>query len=138
GMSLRDLHTPLYLAVGDPGLSRAAHPGEQVDVPLYASFLSGSRAIGDSLVIRADLTGWNSFGEQRRYPTVVRRIAYRPWMSAPLAPLTITMPNEPAVAVLAVRLEDASGTVLHRNFTTFVVEGNTPPTGTLTDGRRVR
>ena len=47
-------------------------------------------------------------------------------MSAPLAPLRVTMPDEPSVVVVAVRLEDASGTVLHRNFTTFVVEGEPP------------
>ena len=50
GMTLRDLHSPLYVAVGDPELSRPAQPGELVDVPLYASFLSGSSAFGDSLV----------------------------------------------------------------------------------------
>jgi hypothetical protein len=49
------------------------------------------------------------------------------------------MPNEDAVAILAVRLEDASGTVLHRNFTVFVVRGDeTPGVVTLTDGRRAR
>src|SRR5205085_1027752 len=53
-------------------------------------------------------------------------------------PLPLTMPSQPAVAVLAVRLEDASGTVLHRNFTTFVVAGDTPAAATLSDGRRVR
>ena len=29
GMTLRDLHAPLYVAVGDPELSRAARPGER-------------------------------------------------------------------------------------------------------------
>ena len=48
------------------------------------------------------------------------------------------MPNEPAVVVLAVRLEDAAGTVLQRNFTTFVVEGEAPAERTLADGTRVR
>jgi hypothetical protein len=138
GMTLRDLHTPLYVAVGDPELSKSVRPGEAVSVPLYASFISGSTAYGDSLTINAELTAWTSLGEERRSAPVVRRIAYRPWMSQPLAPITVTMPNEPAVAVLAVRLEDASGTVLHRNFTTFVVQGETPTSATLADGRRVR
>jgi hypothetical protein len=138
GMSLRDLHSPFYLAVGDPELSRTARPGEHVDVPLYASFLSGNAAFGDSLTIRAELSAWNSLGERRRYDTVVRRIPYRPWMSRALPPLPVTMPNEPAVAILAVRLEDASGTVLQRNFTTFIVEGEAPATATLADGKRVR
>src|SRR5439155_22581278 len=55
-----------------------------------------------------------------------------------LGRLPVTMPNKPAVAVLAVRLEDGAGTVLHRNFTTFVVAGNAPTVATLADGRRVR
>jgi hypothetical protein len=138
GMSLRDLHSPMYLAVGDSSLSRASKPGEHVDVPLYASFLTGSSAYGDSLTLRAELTGWNALGEQRRYATIIRRVAYRPWMSTSLDPLPVVMPNEPAVLVLAVRLEDASGTVLNRNFTTFVVEGEPPTSATLEDGRRVR
>ena len=47
-MTLRDLHSPLYVAVGMPAdLSRAVKPGETVEVPLWASFLSGSTAYGD-------------------------------------------------------------------------------------------
>jgi len=48
------------------------------------------------------------------------------------------MPNERAVAVLAVRLEDAAGGVLQRNFTTFIVDADPPTAGTLADGRSVR
>src|SRR6266699_7343465 len=119
-MSLRDLHAPLYIAVGggDPE-SRAVPPGEHVDVPLYASFLS-SRAYGDSLTLRAELYGWNTLGERRSYAAFVMRVPYHPWMSQPLAPLAVTMPNEPAALVLATRLEDTQGAVLQRNFTTFI------------------
>ena len=138
GMTLRDLHAPLYLAVGDVALSSSARPGERRDVPLYASFLTGSTALGDSLTLRAELRGWNALGEERSYGTYARRLPYRPWMSQPLPPLAVRMPNEPAVLVLGVRLEDAAGTVLQRNFTTFVVEGELPAMATLTDGRRVR
>ncbi len=51
---------------------------------------------------------------------------YRPWMSQPLAPLAITLPNEPATVVLATRLVAANDSVLQRNFTTFIVEGTLP------------
>src|SRR5205807_618234 len=51
---------------------------------------------------------------------------------------SVTMPAGPAVLVLAVRLEDATGTVLHRNFCTFVVESAPPPEVRLDDGRRAR
>jgi hypothetical protein len=137
GMSLRDLHAPLYVAVGS-GMSEAARPGEIVQVPLYASFLSDSRAYGDSLTLRFELSGWNALGERKTYATSARPLPFRPWLSEPLAPLAITMPNEAAVVVLATRLEDAAGTVLHRNFTTFVVEGDTASEMQLADGRRAR
>lgn len=138
GMTLRDLHSPLYVAVGDPDLSRSARPGERVDVPLHASFLMGSSAFGDSLTLRAVLRGSNALGEQKVYGAYTRRVPYRPWMSEALPPLSVTMPDERAVAVLAVRLEDRSGTVLQRNFTTFIVDGEVPATATLADGRPVQ
>lgn len=137
GMSLRDLHAPLYVAVGT-GMSEAARPGEVVQVPLYASFLSDSRAYGDSLTLRFELSGWNALGERKTYATSTRRLPFRPWSSEPLAPVAVTMPNESAVVVLATRLADAAGTVIQRNFTTFVVEGGVPEELPLADGRRAR
>ena len=138
GMSLNDLHSPIYVAVGHPDLSRSARPGERIEVPLVASFLTGSTALGDSLTLRAELRGWNALGEERTYGTYATNVAFRPWLWASLPALTVTMPNERAVAVLAVRLEDRTGTVLHRNFTAFVVDTNAPTTATLVDGTRVR
>ena len=138
GMSLRDFHAPYYVAVGEPGaLSTAVRPGARVEVPLWASFLTGD-VRADSLVLRAELYGWNAVGERATYDTVTRRVPYRPWASEALAPLPVTMPAGPAVAVLAVRLEDAAGTVLHRNFATFVVEGAAPTEVALAGGRRAR
>jgi hypothetical protein len=137
GMTLRDLHAPLYLAVGDR-LSQTASPGQRFEVPVYASFLTGRDLPGDSLVMHAELYGWNGVGERRTYTRSSRRIGSRPWLTAALEPLSVQMPDEPAVVVLAVRLEDAGGSVLHRNFTTFVVEGDTPRDVQLADGRRAR
>jgi Glycosyl hydrolases family 2, sugar binding domain/Glycosyl hydrolases family 2/Glycosyl hydrolases family 2, TIM barrel domain len=138
GMTLKDLHAPLYIAVGEPELTHAAVTGDHVDVPLYASFLSGI-AYGDSLTLRAELRGWNSLGEEKQYATYERRIPYEPWMSEALAPLNVTMPNEPSVLVLAVRLEDKGGKILQRNFTTFMVHSKeSSDSATLADGRRAR
>jgi len=89
-------------------------------------------------VLRTELYGWNSLGERRTYDSTVRHIHYRPWSSESLAPVAATMPREPAVVVLAVRLEDAAGAVLHHNFTTFVVEGAPSAEMALADGRRAR
>jgi hypothetical protein len=137
GMSLRDFHSPYYIAVGRD-LSSAVRTGESVSVPLWASLLTDERATGDTLVLRWELYGWTSLGEPRTYTSSARSLPFRPYMSEALAPLTVTMPSEPAVVVLAVRLEDRAGTALHHNFTTFVVEGDPSPVRRLADGRRVR
>ncbi|MDB4883557.1 MAG: glycoside hydrolase family 2 sugar binding protein [Gemmatimonadetes bacterium] len=137
GMTLRDFHSAYYVAVGRE-LSQSVAPGQTVEVPLWASFLSSDRAAGDSLVLRTELYGWNSLGEKRQYGTSRRTVAFRPYMSESLAPLPVTMPSGPAVVVLAVRLEDRSGTVLHHNLTTFVVTGEPPTESALSDGRRAR
>lgn len=137
GMSLQDLHAPLYVAVGDQ-LSQSVRPGQQLRIPLYASFLAGSLAYGDSLTLRAELYGWNSLGQKATYSDTRRRVPYHPWMAAALEPLPITMPAEPGVVVLAVRLEDAAGAVLQRNFTTFVVEGELPAEVRLDGGRQAQ
>ena len=133
GMTLRDLQSPLYVVVGD-SLSRTVTPGQQVSVPLYASFLTGSTAYGDTLRLAADLYGWTALGQHERWFHTTRAVVYHPWMTGPLAPLDVTMPTRPAVAILAVRLEDALGHVLQRNFCTFVVDGEVD--GVDLDGRK--
>jgi hypothetical protein len=109
-----------------------------VEVPLWASFLTGSTASGDTLVLRARLYGWDTLGRKRTYSTTSRTIPYRPWMSEALEPLSVTMPERARVAVLAVELTDRAGVVLHRNFTTFVVAGAPPPEVALADMRRAQ
>jgi hypothetical protein len=137
GMSLSDLNSPLYIAVGS-GLSEATHPLAHVAVPVYASFLTGNMAYGDTLRLVADLYGWNSVGEKHTYFTTSRAVPFHPWMTQPLDPLELTMPSDPAVLVLAVRLEDAAGGVLQRNFCTFVVEGDPPAELATTAGHVAR
>jgi hypothetical protein len=139
GMTLRDLHSPLYIVVGaHADLSRSAKAGETVEVPLWASFLTGNTALGNRLVLQARLYGWNFLGRKQTTFSTRRTVDYRPWMSEALAPLSVPMPAEPGVAVLAVELTDQAGIVLHRNFTTFVIEGTPPDEIKLADGRRAR
>ncbi|CAN5922202.1 hypothetical protein BH11GEM2_BH11GEM2_21710 [soil metagenome] len=136
GMTLNDLHSPFYVVVGSE-LSAKVRAGETIQVPLYASFLTDSRAHGDSLTLKFELHGWNALGEQKTWSSSSRRIAYHPWLTEELSPETVTMPNETAVAVLSTRLEDANGSVLQRNFTTFVVDGGEASEVRNADGRRV-
>ena len=137
GMSLRDFHSPYYVVMGSE-LSQATRPGQTVQVPLWASFLANDRPAGDSLTLRFQFYGWNAIGERKVYSSAMRRIPTAPYMTGALAPLSVTMPNEAAVTVLSLKLEDAAGTVLHHNFTTFVVNDTMPTVMALADGRRAR
>ncbi len=119
GMSLRDLHGPYYISTGSD-LCREVQPGEDVSVPLWASFLTET-APGSQLRLRAILTGWDTLGRPQRYSQTDRAIAFQPWLSRELEPLMVRMPGQPALALLSLILEDESGRVLHRNFTTFLV-----------------
>jgi hypothetical protein len=132
GMTLRDLHGPFYISTGSE-LCRDVKPGETVDVPLFASFLADRyHAPGRSLVVRAELYGWNTLGQRESYQRLAQAIPFEPWMVRELAPLKVTMPARPALAVLALSLENEAGLVLHRNFTTFLVaDGPSPRMETL-------
>jgi hypothetical protein len=106
GMSLRDLHAPLYIAVGHE-LSYSASPGQTLQVPLFASFLTGARRTARRSSCRRSCTAGTVAAS-------VRPTARQPPHSVhavdgnPLEPQSVQMPNEPAVAVLAVRLEDTA------------------------------
>lgn len=138
GMTLNDLHGPFYLVPGGE-LCRDAKPGAKVQVPLWASFLT-DRAPARELIIRTELFGWNNLGEKETYARSSRRLAFEPWMSKEIAPLSIKLPNHTGLAVLSLALTDASGAVLHRNFTTFrVTNGVAPRDETVKkNGRQIR
>jgi hypothetical protein len=125
GMTLKDLHGPYYLSTGSE-LCRDAKPGETVDVPMFASFMTG-QAPGDRLVVRTELYGWNDLGQRETYSHGSRPLEFEPWLNRELPPLRVSLPSKPALAVLALTLESEAGVVLHRNFTTFLVGDGTAP-----------
>jgi len=119
GMDLNDLHGPFYISTGDQ-LCRDVKPGETVEVPLFASFLT-DRSPGEQLVLRSELYGWDTFGRRESYQRASQSIAFKPWMAKELPAMNVRMPKKPALAVLALSLESEAGVVLQRNFTTFLV-----------------
>jgi len=125
GMSLRDLHGAFYISTGSE-LCRDVKPGEEVAVPLWGSFMTDG-APSARLRLRAVLTGWNTLGQWQWFSQTVRAISFEPWLSKELEPLHISMPDRPALAVLSLILEDEAGSVLHRNFTTFLVAHGPAP-----------
>jgi hypothetical protein len=125
GMTVADLHSPFYLSTGSE-LCREVQPGEVVEVPLFASFMTGA-APGKKLVLRTQLFGWNTLGQREAYAQTAEPLGFEPWLNRELPPLKVTMPARPALAVLALTLEDEAGKVLHRNFTTFLVARGPAP-----------
>lgn len=138
GMSLRDWHGPFYLAVGD-GLCQDAKPEQKVTVPVWASFLT-DHLPGKSLRMKWRLYGWDDLGRKQEIKEFVQPVEFRAWMSEELPPLKVQLPSQAGLYILAVELEDASGSVLHRNFTTFrVAQENTPRDTTIEEnGDRLR
>lgn len=118
GMTLRDLHAVFYLSTGSE-LCRDVTPGQNVTVPLWASFMTDQAPVGP-LRLRAMLTGWDTLGNWRWFSSQERAVEFRPWLSKELDPLDVNMPDEPGLLLLSLVLEDQTGRVLHRNFTTFL------------------
>jgi len=91
------------------------------------------RDVGPKLRIEAQLYGWNSLGIRQDYWQSKRTIPYKPWMNKELQPLKVPMPKQSALCILSVTLRDAGGSVLHRNFTTYLVtDGPSPKDETQT------
>jgi len=131
GMSLRDLHGRFYLA-SERELCRNVKPGENIQVPLYASFMTDA-AVSENLTLHAELFGWDTLGRRETYSQYEQTVPYSPWINKELNPLPVTMPDKPAMAVLSFALKDGSGNVLHRNFTTYLVaDGESPREETIT------
>jgi hypothetical protein len=91
-------------------------------------------------MLKLELVGHDDLGRFRRWWSGERKVPFAPWTSRALEPVAVPMPSRRAVAVLRSRLEDATGRVLQRNFTSFVV-GETASSRDETlasDGRRLR
>ncbi|WP_258234989.1 glycoside hydrolase family 2 protein [Paenibacillus agaridevorans] len=118
GMTIADLHAPDFIVIDAPPC-QTVNAGATVAVPLLRSSYSdryfgqelqlnwelwydqlGSRVVADQGKL---LLGWNGYGV------------------SPLQSLQLTLPKQDAVAVLALRLQTASGETVMRNFTTFDV-----------------
>ena len=118
-MTLNDLHSEFYISTGQD-ISQSVIPGETVKLPIYVSFMTNKDA-GDVLFLHLDLYGWDDLGNVENFSRKLISVPYEPWMNKEFEPVDITMPNKNCVAVLALILKDGAGTVLHRNFNTFIV-----------------
>jgi hypothetical protein len=96
--------------------------------------MTDEKVDGD-LTLDMSLSGWNTLGVKETYWAGSRPVPYRPWMNEALEPVSVKMPGQSALAVLAVTLKTQAGDVLHRNFTTYqVTDGAAPRQETLASG----
>jgi hypothetical protein len=137
GMTLADLHSPIYLSTGGD-LGREVTVGSEVEIPLWVSALTTSLPSGDA-VLRWRLFGWDGLGRKVDFAEGSRVLRLEPWMNGAVAPLVVEMPDRPALAILALLLKDQLGNVLHRNFAVFRVadEADNDREDIFSDGRRM-
>ncbi len=137
GMTLRDLHAPFYLSTSR-SLSEAVRTGSEQEIPLIATFYSPREDFGQELFVRWKLYGWDHLGQRADLDEGNMTLPYSPWKTGEAGSFRVRMPEQPGVAVAYWVLESAAGEVLHRNFTTFVVEGEAPSSVELPGGRQAR
>lgn len=120
GMTVADLHSPDFIVIDAPP-AQTVGAGEKVAVPLLRSSYS-DRYHGRTLKL-----DWELWHDQLGVRTVAdggaAAIAWDGYGVTLLTPLSVTMPKQNAVAVLAVRLLDEAGGVVTCNFIAFDVRG---------------
>lgn len=135
GMGLRDFHADFYISTGNE-ISRSVQAGEQVSVPLYASFFSARTDLGNQLNLKVQLHGFDALGLERIWLDTVIQVPYHPWMQQALPPLVLLMPAEKAALTLSITLLDGAGEALHHNSAHFIVESPLPASMTLANGKK--
>ncbi|MEM1119529.1 MAG: sugar-binding domain-containing protein [Bacteroidota bacterium] len=119
GMSLKDLHSTVYLSTGNE-ICQTVEGGAKVEVPLHLSCMTNWR-YGDSIFLDYTLQHTNFIGQSEQLLSERRTIAYQPFLQKQLSPLPIQLPSTAGVATLGFTLSTMTGKVLHRNFTIFEI-----------------
>jgi hypothetical protein len=119
GMSLNDLHAPVYLSTGNE-ICVTVKGGEQVNVPLYLSSMTDTD-YGKQLKLSYQLKLTNTLGETSLVTQGSKMVGYQPYIQKELEALSLAMPDLPGLAIITLQLEDSKGMVLHRNFMHFEI-----------------
>lgn len=125
GMTLNDLHSEFMVSTGQE-ISTSVRPTEVVTIPLYISCMTGRTDVGNELNLKVETYIYDAFGEGKQGISFNKTIAYQPWMQKTLEPIMMIMPAEKSVMIVKYILSDASGKVLNRNFSTYIVEKPMP------------
>jgi hypothetical protein len=120
GMSLVDLHAPVYLSTGN-AICKTVQGGQNVEVPLFLSVMTDA-PLGESLEIEYQLKNTNYIGETEKGINGVISIPYQPWIQKKLESISIRTPDVSGLATLGFTVKSADGKVLQKNFMHFVIE----------------
>ena len=124
GMKISDFHSPYYVECTNYLFTRTE--GGKVSAPLYVSIMT-DKDPGALTIIDTDLIGWDALGEKHDYWNVSVPVKFEPYLHAVISDGEIDIPAEDGLYIYRMVLKDGNGTVLHRNFTTFRVEGVKSP-----------
>ncbi len=127
GMSLRDMHSYIYLAPAF--LAQDAKPGEAVAVPVRLSVMTD--AVPQETSLRLHLYGWNTRGDTISVWKNEEKLVISPWEQRDLKPLQVTMPQTPGVYILSMKLMNGT-TPVHTNFTIFPIKSESVSANTIT------
>jgi len=136
GMSIKDFHSDIYISAGNE-ISRSVKPKEEITLPLYLSVMT-DKDLGKNLNLKVQMYGYDALGQKKTWGNMTKTVPYQAWLQKELEPIKLTMPDEKSVVIAALILEDNAGNVVHRNFTTFIVEGKTPSEMTLLSGKKAK
>ncbi|TLS48958.1 glycoside hydrolase family 2 [Paenibacillus antri] len=123
GMTIADLHSPDFIVIDAPPCA-TAEAGSTVSVPLLRSSFS-DRYFGQRLSLAWELW-YDNLGDRIVAAQGSVALDWNGYGVSPLAPLQVALPNQDAVAVLAIRLLAPNGETVTRNFTTFDVRSGAP------------
>jgi len=126
GMTINDLHSPVYISAGSD-LCRDVKKGDIVEVPLFFSCMT-SQVPEDGFILRSCLYETNSLGKVSEYNHQTRIIKAEPYSGKSIEPLKFEVTSSDALIVLEMTIENSTGTIYHRNFTTFRVNPEKPST----------
>ncbi len=123
GMTLRDLHAPDFIVTDCPPC-RTEQGGKSVVTPVFLSSFSDTYQ-REGLVLRWEL--WHDGVEGRVFDdSGSYEITSYEYGTTTLPSVTVTLPQENAVAILSFYLSNHKGQILSRNFTTFDVQAPLP------------
>ncbi|HEY0828003.1 MAG TPA: glycoside hydrolase family 2 TIM barrel-domain containing protein [Bacilli bacterium] len=119
GMTLADLHSPDFIVIDAPPC-QTVKAGEEVLVTLLRSSFS-DRYHGETLLLSWELW-YDNLGTRTIAAAGNKSLDWNGYGVSALAPILVKMPDQDAVAVLAIQLIPVEGKTVTRNFITFDVQ----------------